>query len=342
VCAACGAVQKLLNPEWFRSISDIYGAYSIYNQSGGVEQSVFDQRSGSSLSRSAQLLTNLIRDCGLPETGRLLDVGCGNGGFLKAFGSVRKNWSLAGSELDSRNQNIIESLPGVERLYTCDVKMIPGEFDAISLIHVLEHILNPLVLLQKLHHKLREGGLFLIQVPNYQENPFDLVIADHCTHFSNTSLVSLIEAASFEVETVKANWIPKELSLAARKGRKSTVPPLNQGSDSMDSVRLRLSWLSRVKQTASEIAQKGTFGIFGTAIAGSWLCSLMEHRVEFFVDEDANRIGRIHMGKPIHSPASVPAKSHVFLALPPEIAAGIAQRLQALNHNFDLYLPPLL
>jgi cyclopropane fatty-acyl-phospholipid synthase-like methyltransferase len=32
----------------------------------------------------------------LPTRGNLLDIGCGNGAFLKSFGKVYRNWSLAG------------------------------------------------------------------------------------------------------------------------------------------------------------------------------------------------------------------------------------------------------
>jgi len=70
------------------------------------------------------------------------------------------------------------------------------------------------------------------------------------------------------------------------------------------------------------------FGIFGTSIAATWLTAELGNAPSFFVDEDVNRIGHLHLGAPIVSPAHVPAGSTVFVAQPTPIARLIADRLQ--------------
>jgi hypothetical protein len=81
------------------------------------------------------------------------------------------------------------------------------------------------------------------------------------------------------------------------------------------------------------------FGLFGSSIAATWLTGILGERVEFFVEEDANRIGRTHLGRPILRPAEVPSGSVVYTPLAPHIAARIAARLAS---TITLKLPPPL
>jgi hypothetical protein len=58
----------------------------------------------------------------------------------------------------------------------------------------------------------------------------------------------------------------------------------------------------------------------------------MNEYVNYFVDEDKDRIGKKYMGKMILSPKSIPENAVVFIPFPQELAAGIALRLNK-NQN---------
>ena len=45
-CSACGMVQNPVTPQWSKEANQIYANYTIYHQSGGAEQNVFDPQSG--------------------------------------------------------------------------------------------------------------------------------------------------------------------------------------------------------------------------------------------------------------------------------------------------------
>ena len=81
----CGATQKLVDDAWRKDVVRIYEGYAIYHQGAGAEQAVFDQGSGAAQSRSERIVGRLGGVLDLPESGRLLDIGCGNGAFLRAF-----------------------------------------------------------------------------------------------------------------------------------------------------------------------------------------------------------------------------------------------------------------
>jgi len=57
-----------------------------------------------------------------------------------------------------------------------------------------------------------------MEVSNIEENPFDILIADHLMHFSPETLSNLLRRVGFMPTLVATDWVPKEISLLA--GRK--------------------------------------------------------------------------------------------------------------------------
>lgn len=338
VCRACGCLQKAIDPAWLGEIGRIYDDYTIYHQSGGIEQAVF--RKGKAQSRSEQLVELVQPYLPLSDVGRLLDIGCGNGAFLRAFRRFAPRWSLAGTELSDKYRQTVESIKSVEALYTVAPNQVPGKFHIISMIHVLEHIPSPGNFLALLREKIEPDGLLLIEVPHHRQNPFDLLIADHSTHFTVDTLVPLLERSGYRVVTTALEWVPKELTVLARSDvLNGTVERPEFPSTPDSSIKLAvqgLNWLESVLQAARECSAVGNFGLFGTSIAATWLFSELEGSVSFFVDEDPHRVGRTHMGRPIYHPSQVQAGSHVFMALPERLARAIAQRLQRPGVTFHL------
>ena len=280
VCRVCGAVQKPADDAFLTDIEAIYRSYTIYHQAAGAEQAVFEQVSGLPASRSVKLLDTFRRYVGLNATGRMLDVGCGNGATIRAFGQVA-----------------------------------PG-------------IVDPVAVLATLRGKLTPGGLLLIEVPHHPANPFELLIADHRSHFTADSLSRALTAAGCEIMSVAENWIPKELSVVARPAvAQRPAAPGGEPVAARNRIAGSIAWLRRTADRLRELADTGSVGLFGTSIAGTWLAAEAGDRIGFFVDEDPNRSGRSYLGRPVLSPATVAAGSRVFVGLPPAVAAGICGRL---------------
>src|SRR3954470_17997852 len=86
-CTACGGIQKAATPAFLADIGKIYDAYDVYYQGGGMEQIVFDSVSGAGMRRS-QLLSGRLATSGIAKPrGTAIDLGCGNGSFLRALSS---------------------------------------------------------------------------------------------------------------------------------------------------------------------------------------------------------------------------------------------------------------
>ena len=198
------------------------------------------------------------------------------------FGRFAPLWFLAGTELNDKYRPVVESIDKVEALYTCAPDKVPGTFNLITMIHVLEHIPTPGDFLAGLWDKLEHGGLLVVEIPNYLQNPFDLLIADHCTHFTVATATELIQSAGYEVISVATDWVPKESTVVARKtGHQQENRTQLSTSHSFNSTTGSLQWLKSIVTAARKCSTMGTFGLFGTSIAATWLFSELEGSVSF-------------------------------------------------------------
>jgi hypothetical protein len=322
-CKQCGLVQKIIDPDYRKHIDRIYAEYDSYYQGGGLEQMVFDGRAGAI--RRSELLARHLDGTGLlPANGRCLDFGCGRGAFLRAFGSVRPRWKLSGLELDERNLPALRSIPGFETLEIGEPAGISGGYTLISMIHALEHLLDPLATLKFLRDKI-DGYLF-IQVPNLADNPFDLTIADHVSHFTPYTLTSLLGAAGFVVTTLSTDWVKKEISVIAKPApvRASLV----RAPDEATLAAPHAAWLADVLRLARETVLRRPFGLFGTSIAAIWLSASLGDNIDFYIDDDTARQHNGFLGKLVLARSAVPDGSTVFIGLAPAIANPIAEQLR--------------
>ena len=340
-CWDCGLVQTAVTPRWQAEVRDIYAAYTIYHQAAGKEQSIFAAPGAAGHARSEVIVRRLLEQFALPSWGMLLDVGCGNGSFLRACSSSLPGWKLWGSEVDDKYASQVMSIPGVEQHHSGALEDLAEQFDVISLIHVLEHIPGPHAFLQRLWDKLEPGGLLVVEVPDARLNPFAMVVADHCSHFTPGALAEIVSAAGFEVLEATGSWVPREVSVVAKKSSASpqTRAPRVPDTDGAH-VLAGAQWLAQIAAEARPLACSDKFGIFGTSLGGTWLEAQTGLASKFFVDEDLNRIGQQVLGKPVIAPAQIAEGAVVYVALPQPLAGRIALRLA--RAGISVHQPPPL
>lgn len=340
VCRSCGLVQKVVDRAWKKDTNSIYTDYSLYHQADGNEQSIFDSNSGKAITRSGRILEYAARKIGLPARGRYLDIGCGKGCAIRSFSKLRPYWKLVGAELGDKCKNDVLSISKRVQFYTHALKDIPQSFDLVTLFHVLEHVIDPVALLKEVRLKLRDKGLLIIDVPDYKRNPFDLFVADHRTHFTATTLRDILSRAGLKPLAIGTELVSKELVVFTKNLKSANSYDYKQNSDSQVSITEYLNWVKMFLKKAGEVSGKKNFGIFGTSITATWLLDEVGAKVKFFVDEDPCRKGKKYMGLPVYHPLKVPPGSNVFMALPPDLARQIKERLSIKGVN--LFIPPPL
>lgn len=97
--------------------------------------------------------------------GRLLDIGCGDGGFLALADRYFQveGFDLNPAPIDARNSLISDQIVKAD---ICDLDLENGVYDAITAFNVLEHILDPCSVIREVYLGLKPRGNFFGSVPN--------------------------------------------------------------------------------------------------------------------------------------------------------------------------------
>lgn len=338
VCSACGAVQKPLDERWRTEIDTIYRNYEPYFQSGGIEQAVFDPTKGIPRKRSEVVLDRLSEVHQLSPTGIALDVGCGNGVLLRVLSERRPDWRLFGHELSDLHAESLARIPGFERLFCGALREVPSGLDVITMMHALEHVPDPVEALSDLRSKLQPDGCLFVEVPNGEITPFDLVIADHVSHFTRFDLTRLFGRAGFGSTLIADDWVTKELSAVARIKGETMSPPTVRPAEALKRVQAQVAWLRLAIEGARKAAGAGRFGVFGTSIAAMWLFGELADEIAFFVDEDPSRRDATLFGRPVYMPDQVPQGASVYVLLIPAVARAVASRID--RPGIAIHIPP--
>jgi 2-polyprenyl-3-methyl-5-hydroxy-6-metoxy-1,4-benzoquinol methylase len=138
---------------------------------------------------------------------RLLDFGCGAGGFLNKAQKLAA--AVVGLELERR---VHEHWNGQITIYS-DAELAGGGFDLISSFHVIEHLSDPRAMLKTLSKMLAENGRMVIEVPSsedalltlYDSSEFQRFTywSQHLFLFNAETLRRLAEQAGLRIVTVK-------------------------------------------------------------------------------------------------------------------------------------------
>jgi SAM-dependent methyltransferase len=318
--------QTVVSGDWRDAADETYRQYQMYAAADGAEQKVAGEEG---FQARSVVLAGRWRSLGvLGETGTLLDIGCGNGSFLRAFAAEFPAWTLSGSETTDREVAKLRAIPGFQAFYGADPDEIPDGFDAFSLVHVLEHLENPQAFLARVRQSVAPGGQLLVEVPAWRGNPFALMIADHASHFSMSTLEMVVSSAGWSSSVVTDQWVPKELSLvASSKVQPGQSPPPDAAAEARALIKA-VAWLRQCRDQFLALTTRAeSVGLFGSAIAATWLYQAAPDAVQFFVDEDTQRIGRSHLGRPILAPDQVPDGADVFVGVSPLLSSAIADRL---------------
>lgn len=129
------------------------------------------------------------------EDKSVLDFGCGNGGFLLRAREVAKD--IAGVELEEAVKSYLQE----ERIAIYKkIDDVERTFDIVTLFHVLEHIEDPCLMLNKILSKMDKGGTMIVEVPNANDALLTLFKNNAFAEFTYWSCHLYL----YTVETLKA------------------------------------------------------------------------------------------------------------------------------------------
>lgn len=211
-CTSCGIVRQNVPwgeaqlVEWYR---DQY-AKSAYTHSYEQDLEVANKR------LAAYRITPR-------EDVRVLDVGCGNGAFVRA--ARARGLDAWGQELSAASNSEHIYVGALE-----DVAFPTDSFDVVTLHDVLEHLPHPQETLREVYRILRRPGKLIIDFPAFfkAEGKHHWKLIEHLWMFDEEQLVRVVEAAGFKV-TDSSRPIPSKFVIECDKIAESRpqilVPP---------------------------------------------------------------------------------------------------------------------
>lgn len=195
------------------------GVAYLERMPGNIELAIFYNKSfqvdrdsqGKKVDRNSGRLLAMLSQL-LPEKGRLLEIGCSYGHFLRR--ARQSGWQVQGVEIShvaadwAREEfgipvcsgTLDQVFPALETLY-----------DVVVMLHVLEHDPEPARLISQVRRLLRPGGILVVKTPNCSSwiahvcgRTWEwLTPPAHIYLFSPVSLRLLLEQADFHIESLK-------------------------------------------------------------------------------------------------------------------------------------------
>src|SRR5688572_25087232 len=112
-----------------------------------------------------QRVGELFRQLGLPQRGRALDFGCGQGVFTRVMQAALPDWQVYGTELSDVALRIASGRVPDCTFIKGDELAAAGPFDFIFTHHVLEHVLDLDATLAQMARISGPGALMLHILP---------------------------------------------------------------------------------------------------------------------------------------------------------------------------------
>ena len=152
--------------------------------------------------------------------GKLLDVGCAQGAFLAACSDT--SFQLFGVEPSKFTYVEAIKIASNSTIYNktlLEADFPENNFDVVSLINTLEHLVNPRDTIVEIFRILKPGGLLFIETPNIDHwiprllgrNWVQLSVPDHVAFFSKKILTDMMGEIGFNLKEIKSSY--KSLSI---------------------------------------------------------------------------------------------------------------------------------
>jgi SAM-dependent methyltransferase len=241
-CMSCGFVFSNRIP-WQSELDDVYKNYNYESTTETAE----------TLSKREDIARKLIS---IKPTLNVLDVGCGNGAWLDAFRKFR--CKTFGTEYNEHQMRVAKSKGHIILEGGLFPQTHSGDkFDLIIFTEVIEHILNPLPVLNHLNSLLIDGGHIFITTPNFAAiervalgEKWDMICyPEHLGYFTPKTLHLGLKNTGFtkvEMYTENISILGVLQAIGAKKNSSEKV------SDSLQSLSKRNAFFTLFKMITNK------------------------------------------------------------------------------------------
>lgn len=200
-----------------------------------------------------------IRGTNLEKEKRILDIGSGNGQFLYEMKEL--GMDVYGVEPGDFNQKETKKYGlNIEKTDFLNYKSKKEYFDIITMNHVLEHVSEPKIVLEKIKTILKKDGLLILGIPNTDSLAYSIFSKDwhqldvprHLFDYSNKNIVELLKKKGFSIIKIRYNSRPNQFVVSLYfkwciKNRKSKLTRI------LDILFLPLTWIVNIIKKGDQI-----------------------------------------------------------------------------------------
>jgi 2-polyprenyl-3-methyl-5-hydroxy-6-metoxy-1,4-benzoquinol methylase len=337
VCHDCGFIFNHLFNEKKLSYGEAYDNSQSYSQ---VFKKYLDD-----------LADHLISEKGVHDS-HIIEIGCGKGEFLRLL-ITNPSYGNTGTGFDPSYVGPASALNKRATFKRCfygeDCANIPA--DVVVCRHVIEHVPDPLKLLNTIRYTIRNSPLasLYFETPCVEWILNNLVIWDffyeHCSLFSASSLRNVFELSGFKVRNIQHTYGDQYLWLEAALTDEPFKTSLNAGNTPLlaqkygrDEKLLRKQWHSKL----CSLKQKGKVAIWGAGAKGTTLAHLIDPDcilIDCLIDLNPNKQGKYipGTGHPIIGMHELPGRDiKTAIIMNPNYLNEIEKMVKASGINIQL------
>lgn len=203
-CSGCGLVQIINEPVHY--YKEVIRAVSISEEMKDFRLKQFDA---------------FLKKFSLNGK-KIIEIGCGRGEYLSIMNQLDVDaYGLEYS--DEAVEDCCKRMLKVTKGYVDhnEYRLVNAPFDAFYILSFLEHMPNPNSALRGIYHNLSEGGIGLVEVPNFdmiiRKNLFSEFITDHIFYFTKETLEQTLSFNGFEIIDCREIWYDYIVSATVRK-----------------------------------------------------------------------------------------------------------------------------
>jgi len=278
-------------------------------------------------------LDSLVGICskGIDEKSKVLEIGCGNGDFLKklcsATGAQGFGYDVSYQEEGNNSKKVTFFREHFDSLKSND------KFDVLILRHILEHIPEPYSFLKSIcdNGVLSKMAKLWIEVPDLEwildKGSFYDITYEHCNYFFKQTLVNLLSSIGFKVKSVKNVFDGQYILLEAEYTSKNETTEI-ETPVSPSAILSFIDRFSNNKRTYNDLIEKSeSICIWGASGKGviflseldKELLRKVEHVIDInpqkhekFLPLSAKRVESPEILKSINSQSSVLVMNKVY------------------------------
>lgn len=272
------------------------------------------------------------------QDAKVLDVGCGNGPFMRPF--QQRGISVEGIEPSETGYKAsIENGYTVYKGFMAADTILPGApYDAFVSRQVFEHIPDLKGAITGLHNNLKPGAIGIIEIPRLEKALQDLrfydFFPDHVNYFSLDTLSLLFQMTGFDVLDKRATMNDEFNVVIVRKRTTDNFKTVSDhrmllGRSIEDTIIFHKEWGDKT-------------AVWGSGAKGLCVLSRIDtHNLDMVVDSDVAKIGKYipSVALMVQDPQEI-IKQQVKAVIISAVTyqKSIVQKLKAMNYTGKIYL----